>query len=330
MLRCFALQGDGRMRAGIVFGVLSGAAWGAVFLVPALLPQFSPLLLASGRYLLYGVVSLLLAWPWLPRLVRRLERGDLRLLVELALTGNLIYYVLLAAAVQMAGVASTSLIIGATPVVITLLGRRDAGAVSLRRLVVPLGMVLAGVACINLDVLLSAHAQARPLGERVLGMALAVGAVLSWAWYAARNARFLQSQSRFDGNQWSLLWGMVTGALGGLVWLAVLALPGDAFLPGADTTSADWTRFWALNLFLAIACSWFGNWMWNAAARRLPLTLSGQMLVFETLFALLYGFTWAQRWPTILELVAVGLLVAGVVMSARRHAQPPGAAPVPH
>ena len=26
MLRCFALQGDGRMRAGIVFGVLSGAA----------------------------------------------------------------------------------------------------------------------------------------------------------------------------------------------------------------------------------------------------------------------------------------------------------------
>lgn len=330
MLRCFALQGDGRMRAGIVFGVLSGAAWGAVFLVPALLPQFSPLLLASGRYLLYGAVSLLLVGRALPRLWRRLEKGELRLLVELALTGNLIYYVLLAAAVQMAGVASTSLIIGATPVVITLLGRRDAGAVSLRRLVVPLGMVLAGVACINLDVLLSAHAQARPLGGRVLGMALAVGAVLSWAWYAARNARFLQSQSRFDGNQWSLLWGMVTGALGGLVWLAVLALPGDAFLPGADTTSADWTRFWALNLFLAIACSWFGNWMWNAAARRLPLTLSGQMLVFETLFALLYGFTWAQRWPTILELVAVGLLVAGVVMSARRHAQPPGAAPVPH
>ncbi len=330
MLRCFALQGDGRMRAGIVFGVLSGAAWGAVFLVPALLPQFSPLLLASGRYLLYGAVSLLLVGRALPRLWRRLEKGELRLLVELALTGNLIYYVLLAGAVQMAGVASTSLIIGATPVVITLLGRRDAGAVSLRRLVVPLGMVLAGVACINLDVLLSAHAQARPLGGRVLGMALAVGAVLSWAWYAARNARFLQSQSRFDGNQWSLLWGMVTGVLGGLVWLAVLALPGDAFMPGAGTTSADWARFWGLNLFLAIACSWFGNWMWNAAARRLPLTLSGQMLVFETLFALLYGFTWAQRWPTVLELVAVGLLVAGVVMSARRHAQPPGAAPVPH
>ena len=85
----------------------------------------------------------------------------------------------------------------------------------------------------------------------------------------------------------------------------MLALPGDAFLPGADTTSADWTRFWALNLFLAIACSWFGNWMWNAASQRLPLPLSGQMLVFETLFALLYGFAWARRWPTLLELLKI-------------------------
>ncbi len=318
------------MRLGIVFGVASGAVWGTVFLVPALLPQFPPLLLAAGRYLLYGAVSLLLAWPWLPRLVRRLERGDLRLLVELALTGNLIYYVLLAGAVQLAGVASSSLIIGATPVVITLLGRRDAGAVPLRRLILPLGLVLAGVLCINLDVLLSGHAQARPLGERVLGMALAVCAVLSWAWYAARNARFLRAQSRFDGNQWSLLWGMVTGALGALVWLAVLLAPGDAFAPAAGTGSADWTRFWALNLFLAVACSWFGNWMWNAASSRLPLTLSGQMLVFETLFALVYGFAWAQRWPTLLELLAVGLLVGGVVLSARRHAPPPGAEAIPH
>ncbi len=318
------------MRLGIVFGVLSGAAWGAVFLVPALLPQFPPLLLACGRYLLYGAVSLVLAWPQLSRLLSRLERGDVRLLLELALTGNLVYYVLLASAVQMAGVASTSLIIGATPVVITLLGRRDAGALPLRRLVVPLGLVMAGVACVNLDVLLSVHAQTRPLGERVLGMVLAACAVLSWAWYAARNARFLQAQSRFDDNQWSLLWGMVTGALGGLVWLLVLVLPGDAFVPTAGTTSADWMRFWGLNLFLAIACSWFGNWMWNAAARRLPLTLSGQMLVFETLFALLYGFAWAQRWPTVLEILATFLLVIGVSLSARRHARPAVTSALPH
>lgn len=310
------------MRLGILFGVLSGAVWGGVFLVPALLPQFPPLLLSCARYLMYGLFVLVLAWPWLPRMLRKLTRADVWLLVKLALTGNLVYYVLLATAVQMAGVAPVSLIIGATPVAITLLGRNDPGAVPLRRLAWPLVMVLAGVALINVDMLLSPHAQQRPLADRLIGMLCALGALASWAWYAAQNARFLKSQSRFDGNQWSLLWGIVTGVMGGLIWLLVWPLPGDLFTPAADTTQADWTRFWVISIVLAVVCSWFGNWMWNAASQRLPMTLGGQMLVFETLFALVYGFAWAARWPSVLELAAIALLVGGVVLTARRHGLP--------
>lgn len=310
------------MRYGILFGALAGAVWGGVFLVPALLPQFPPLLLSCARYLLYGAFSLALAWPWLPRILRKVTRADLWLLVKLALAGNLFYYVGLATAVQLSGVAATALIIGTTPVVITLLGRHDAGAVPLRRLAWPIVMVLAGVACVNVDVLVSSHAQARPMSERLLGVVCAVLAVVSWAWYAARNARFLQSQDRIDGNQWSLLWGIVTGLLGGLIWLLVWPLPGGAFTVAEGTTSADWTRFWLLNLALAVVCSWFGNWMWNAASRRLPITLGGQMLVFETVFALGYGFLWAQRWPTWLEVLAIILLLGGVMLAARRHVVP--------
>lgn len=312
----------GAMRYGIVFGVLAGAVWGGVFLVPALLPEFPPLLLSIGRYLMYGAFSLLLALPTLKTTLRRLSGKDLVLLVKLALSGNLIYYLGVASAVQMSGVAATSLIIGTTPVVITLLGRRDAGAVPLRRLAWPIAMVLAGVLCINLDVLMSPHAQGRPMTERVLGLVFAAVSVLSWAWYAAQNARFLKSQRRFDDQQWSLLWGIVTGVLGGVIWLAAYWLPDDWSGAIGTGDQADWTRFWIANLVLAIACSWFGNWMWNAASRRLPLTLGGQMLVFETLFALLYGFLWAGRWPSWLELVSVVLLVGGVSFAARRHAPP--------
>lgn len=310
------------MRYGILFGALAGAVWGIVFMVPALLPEFSPLLLTSGRYIMYGLFSLLLALPWLPGMLRKLTRRDLSLLVKFALTGNLFYYLGLATAVQMSGVAVTSLIIGTTPVVITLLMRRDAGAVSLGRLAWPIAMVLAGVILINVDLLLSPHAQDRPLSERLMGLLAAVAAVFSWAWYAANNARFLKTQSRFDDNQWSLLWGIVTGVLGGLIWLAMWSLPGDMFGVTTSTSQADWVRFWTANLGVAIVCSWFGNWMWNAASRRLPVTLGGQMLVFETLFALLYGFIWAGRWPTWLELISILLLVGGVIFAARRHAPP--------
>lgn len=310
------------MRYGVVFGVLAGAVWGIVFLVPALLPESSPLLLSSGRYIMYGLFSLLLALPWLPGMLRKITRQDLGLLVKLALTGNLIYYLGLATAVQMSGVAVTSLIIGTTPVVITLLLRRDAGALPLRLLAWPIAMVLAGVLLINLDLMLSPHAQERPMTERLIGLFAAVAAVLSWAWYAAHNARFLKSQTRFNDNQWSLLWGIVTGALGGLIWLLVWLLPGDVAGLAEHTERGGWLRFWTASLGVAIVCSWFGNWMWNAAARRLPVTLGGQMLVFETLFALLYGFIWAERWPTWLEVVSILLLVGGVVFAARRHVPP--------
>ena len=38
------------MQRGVVYGMLAGALWGMVFLVPRLLPDFSPVLLSAGRY----------------------------------------------------------------------------------------------------------------------------------------------------------------------------------------------------------------------------------------------------------------------------------------
>ena len=65
-----------------------------------------------------------------------------------------------------------------------------------------------------------------------------------------------------------------------------------------------------------------GNALWNRASRLLPLTMVGQMIVFETLFALLYGFLWEGRWPTGLEAIAMVLLVSGVLSCASAHRQP--------
>lgn len=53
--------------------------------------------------------------------------------------------------------------------------------------------------------------------------------------------------------------------------------------------------------------------------RRLPLTLSGQLIVFETLFALLYGFISLQHLPSLLQSSAALLLLAGVLWAVRRH-----------
>ncbi|WP_322104088.1 DMT family transporter [Paraburkholderia sp. J41] len=311
------------MQRGVLYGVLAGALWGTVFVVPRQLAEFSPLLLSSGRYVMYGLVSLAALVPMLRRVWPRLTRADLVALVKLALMGNVLYYLFLASAIHLVGIAPASLIVGVLPVTVTLLGRRDHGAVPLARLVWPLAMIAAGIVCINVDVFTASGNAASHASvlTRIAGLGCAVGALVCWTWFAVENARYLHRNAHFSGNEWSVLWGVVTGALGGVLWLAVLALP-SGWVQDA-VPAARWTTFWQLNLVLAIGASWLGNGLWNAAAKRLPLTLSGQMIVFETLFALLYGFLYDHRLPRALEMAAIALLVAGVSGSVRQHAGGP-------
>jgi drug/metabolite transporter (DMT)-like permease len=341
MLRALSCFGSEQaMRRGVMYGMMAGALWGTVFLVPRLLADFSPLWLSSGRYMMYGAVSIVAALPSARSLLARLTAADIAALVKLALAGNLLYYLLLTGAVHMVGIAPSSLIVGVLPVTVTLLGRRDHGAVPLARLVWPLAMVLAGIACINIDVFSTGAGPAAgnsaadaiggaiggaitgsPILPKLAGLACAVGALVSWTWFAVENARYLQRNDHFSGSEWSVLWGIVTGLLGAALWIAVAALPsGFATAPHGPLADSRWHLFWMLNLGLAIGASWLGNGLWNAASKRLPLTLSGQLIVFETLFALLYAFIYDHRLPRLLEGAAIALLLAGVSWSVRQHA----------
>ena len=316
------------MQRGVMYGMLAGAIWGFIFLAPRLLPDFSPLVLSIGRYVMYGAVSLAVALPFARRLTGKLTRADLVALVKLALVGNLLYYLLLASAVQLVGVAPSSLIVGILPVTVTLAGRRDHGAVDLRLLAGPLMLVLAGIACINVDVfsdVLMHHADAPATSvlTRVAGLICAAGALAAWTWYAVVNARYLQANRHFDGNEWSVLWGIVTGVLGAVLGAIVWMLPAGAVQANLPTTR--WHLFWIVCFALASGGSWLGNMLWNAASKRLPLTLSGQMIAFETLFALLYAFIYDSRWPRVPEVLAIVLLLAGVSWSVRQHTVEPAA-----
>lgn len=67
---------------------------------------------------------------------------------------------------------------------------------------------------------------------------------------------------------------------------------------------------------------------WNIACRRVPVTLPGQLILFETLFALLYGFIHQHQWPRPLQWAAMVLLASGVRWSARVHAIEADSAPL--
>jgi drug/metabolite transporter (DMT)-like permease len=310
------------MGIGVLCALLAGAMWGMVFIAPRALPAFSPWELALGRYLAYGAIAAIAAAPILPRIARKITRADCLALVRQSCSGNLVYYVLLAFGVQLAGVAPTSLIIGILPITVTVLGHRDHGAVPLSRLIWPLLVVAAGIVCINVDLFghanAAAAAQVRPVWQRIAGIACAAGALCSWTWYAVDNARYLQRNPHFSSNEWSALYGISTGVLSTVLTAIALLVVGTGW---ADGGGRVWTTFWAVNAAVALGASLIGNNRWNISARRLPLTLSGQMIVFETLFALAYGFVYDDRWPRPLEIAAIALLIVGVGWSVRLHAE---------
>lgn len=307
-----AVSPSNRTRLGIVFGMGAGALWGLVFLAPELAGQFTPLQLAIGRYLAYGLLSVALIAPRWRLLTAMLTRRDWLSLVWLSLAGNTLYYVLLSAAVQMGGIAMTSLVIGFLPVAVTIIGSREAGAVPLRALAPSLLLCTAGVVCIGWQALAAPAAGTAQL----TGLFCAIGALVSWTAFAVGNSRCLGRLDRVSAQDWNLLIGLVTGVQ------AVALIPVTLSFEPIHHEAAAWLQFAGVSIGVALLASIVANALWNRMSRLLPLTMVGQMILFETLFALIYGFMWEQRLPLPLEIAAFGLVVASVlscIAAHRRH-----------
>lgn len=299
---------------GVLCGVGAGALWGLVFLAPALVANFSPLQLTVGRYLAYGLIAGILIAPRWRAITPHLRRRDWLALFGLGLVGNTLYYILLSTAVQTGGIAMTSLVIGFLPVTVTIVGSRDHGSAPLRKLYLSLFFCTAGALCIGWQAL--AAPTDMPLGARLIGFGSAVGALVAWTGFAVVNARALKRLNGVTSHDWNLLTGVVTGAQS-------LVLAPFAFLAVQTVQpSGEWMKFIAVSVAVAVFASIVGNGLWNRMSRLLPLTLVGQMILFETLFALIYGFVWETRWPTTMETVAFVLVVLSVVTCLHAHRAP--------
>ncbi|WP_298398858.1 DMT family transporter [Sphingobium sp.] len=305
---------NGNIVAGIACGMGAGALWGLVFLAPEVMRGFSPLQQAVGRYLAYGLLSALLIAPRWRSLSARMTPRLLWALAWLALAGNLFYYVLLASAVQMGGIAMTSLVVGFLPVAVTIIGSREVGALPLRQLAPSLLLCVAGALCIGWQAVVMPGPG--PVATRLIGFLCAVGALASWTAFAIGNNHWLRRMGDMPAQDWNLLIGLATGAQ------AVLFLPVVLLAGLGDHDAAAWGRFAAVSFAVALLASIVGNMLWNRMSRLLPLTMVGQMILFETGFALLYGFAWEGRLPTLLEGAAFALVILSVVTCIAAHRRP--------
>ena len=294
--------------------------WGLVFVAPAMLPEYPAVVLSVGRFVAFGLVALALAWPARAALAR-LSRADWVEATQLSLVGNLLYYAFLAAAIQTAGVPLPTVIIGTLPVVIAVVSNLSQRTLPWARLAPSLAVILAGIALVNQAEL--ARATADGAGARqALGAALAVIGVACWTWYPIRNARWLRAHPQHADTAWTTAQGLTTLPLA-LIAGALVAAWHAAWPLGPQGAPFDFPlgprplAFVALMAAIALLASWLGTVLWNRACRLLPTSLAGQLIVFETLAALAYGFLLRGAAPDPVAIAGIALLVLGVLLGVR-------------
>ncbi|MBE2261534.1 MAG: DMT family transporter [Burkholderiaceae bacterium] len=298
------------MRWGIVAGLLAGALWGVVFVVPRMTPALSSLDLASGRFLAYGAMSaavLLL----MPGRRRRPTLSQMAWALGLSVLGFTGYYWLLVLAIRDAGTEVPTLIIGTIPLWIMLLGR-PAG---LRWSALGPGLVLtaAGLALMMGESRGLVVTQASPHPDYLRGIGYAVAAMVSWTAFGLLNAAWLHRHPEVAATDWANWLGVATGGGALLLW-AMLGTPLPQLAAHPDFAAAV-----LICLVTGLGSAWLATILWNIASQRLPASLCGQLIVSETLFALVYSFGWDGQWPTWTQVAACVLFTAGIVSSIRAH-----------
>ncbi|WP_026614107.1 DMT family transporter [Ensifer aridi] len=301
------------MPIGIIAGLTTCALWGLTFVAPRAVEPFSAWDLTIARYCVFGIACLLLMLhPRFRPTGVALRPSVIGLL--LGGVGYVGYFVSAAFAVRLAGAAIPPLIIGTMPVFLAVIANLHERSASWRALALPLVLIAAGVAIVNIAAV--GTAKSVDTGSMLLGILSACAALCIWIVYGLLNAAVMRAPDAPDGLRWTGLQG-IGAAVGSLVLLPLSSFGASEAVPAFDTF-----RFIAWALLMGLAGSWFATWCWVVASRRLPLVLSAQLIVAETVFGLAYGFAFEGRWPTSAEAVGAVLQLIGVMSAINVFSKP--------
>ena len=291
-------------------GLAAGALWGLVFVAPALAPGLTSVDLAAGRFASYGLTALL---------VMLLARGNRRwptpsqwgAVLGLSVLGFSGYYLLLVLSIRDAGIEVPTLIIGTIPIWVMLLGKPE--QLRWRSLLPGLLLTILGVLLMMGAETAGAEEPAAQGWVYWRGIGFALLSMVCWTAFAVLNSAWLKHHHDVNVTDWTNWLGVASG-LGALALWLMLGSEPKALLAQADIAQAA-----MVCIATGVGSAWLATVLWNVASRRLSASLCGQLIVSETLFALLYAFVGYGMWPHWLQWLASVVFVMGIIASVRAH-----------
>jgi drug/metabolite transporter (DMT)-like permease len=302
------------MIVGILFVLSACFVWGLIFVIPQLLIEFSPFEVALGRYLCFGLISLLFM---LIHGVQKWRLFSTQIWINAtfyALVVNILYYSALVVGLRYSSASVIALILGISPITISFYGNWQQKECRFRDLILPSCLILIGLILVNIPAFNSDSTIS--IREYLFGLLCGCFSLLAWSWYVVSNAKFLKKNPQLLSSDWATLIGVGT-----LFWVMIL---GGLFL-FVETKIYSLQKYFTWNeeiknfligiLILGLICSWLGSYLWNKAAKSLPVSLAGQLTIFETIFGLIFVYLVERRFPLWIELAGMMMILISVALS---------------
>lgn len=288
--------------------------WGLIFIVPLYMEGFTTIEIALGRYLTYGMISLVILLRTYFQGTYSYPLGIWVKAIGFSFACTMNYYIFVILSVRYSTPAICALILGIAPISIAFYGNWRHKECSYQSLIMPSLLVLLGLIVINAPYIIETPAASTHL----LGVFCALWALMAWSWYVVENSAFLKKNPEIDSGNWSTLIGVST-----LFWVFVLGAVTTVFFeeqldfnkyiqPGPQLV-----HFLAGCAVLGFLCSWLGAYLWNKASLYLPVSLAGQLMVFETLFGISFVYGLDQSLPPEIEFLGMTFLLIAIIYGIR-------------
>jgi drug/metabolite transporter (DMT)-like permease len=298
--------------AGVTLAVVATLSWALNFVAPYVTGAYSIYDLMIVRFLIAGALGVSVVVLCRAQL-RFLRRNQQLLAASLGVIGYLGYSSCIAAGVIFGGPVLTPAFIGMVPVLLALLSNATKKTLPWRRLTLPLTFLTGGLLLSNLS---SINQPAAGDGSWLLGLVFSIAAVVLWLAFSLLNQSALEKLPANTSGIWTGLM-MTGGGMGTLCLIPVVQALDLLKLPSLGFSGSLAGHLYVWGLVIAVMSSLVGAWAWNAASRRLPMVLSGQLISLESLFATLLGLLFQGRLPTALEASGLAAVLIGVVMAVR-------------
>lgn len=303
------------MFKGTTFALAACFIWGLIFIVPQYMAGFSPIEITIARYSLYGIVSFLIFLKARSKGACKYPKAIWIKALSLSVFSTTGYYIFVILALRYSTPAICALILGFSPITIAFYGNWKQKEVAFRSLTVPSLLILLGLIVINAPHLMESDSPSM----HVLGLFCALLALASWSYYVVINSKFLKQNPEVQSSDWSTLIGVTS-----LFWAGLLTV----FLGLFSNQDLNFSKYTTLNAelisflvgigILGILCSWVGGFLWNKASLYLPVSLAGQLMIFETIFGVLFVYTLKQDMPPLMEGIGIVLLLLAIIYSLRQ------------